>query len=474
MSNQYQTLKRQKNFKNLDFGFYLTFKFWNLSLIIILAVLFIQISPVFAVSASDQINVVQQVLNCNNNGICEPALGESSTNCPLDCPGPPPLPAPGGGGGSRDTIPPTIYNLFIGKITLNSAEMSWKTNETALCQIFWGKTQEYKEGSTSETNFYLEHSTELIGLSSETIYHFKIVCRDPSKNESETTDQKFFTLTPPNLIPPANIQNFEATPGDSQIRLVWQNPPDIDFKGVKIVRSENFYPQSPWEGTPVYNDKGTSFLDTGLKNNVTYYYTAFAYDKAGNYSSGAVVSATPFKGAIPPTISPSPVVSPPPEIEKIKLEDFDFYQEGKKLFLAEESKIKFKTEEPLTISLDYGKVPEVLKTIMITLEKQGKFFSFLLRINPEKTAYLATIMPPEEIGDYPLTINVFDYKNQTLKKITGQLEVFKAQSQIKPIPWYQKYRTYIYILLVLILLLLIAYYLKRKLEEKNQKEKIRK
>ena len=158
--------------------------------------------------------------------------------------------------------------------------------------------------------------------------------------------------------------------------------------------------------------------------------------------------------------------------EKIKLEDFDFYQEGKKLSLTEESKIKFKTEGSLTISLDYEKVPEVLKTIMITLEKQGKFFSFLLRINPEKTAYLATIMPPEEIGDYPLTISVLDYKNQTLKKITGQLEVEKIEARPLSVPWHQKYRTYIYILLVLILLLLMAYYLKRKLKEKNQKQKL--
>jgi chitodextrinase len=439
-------------------------------IISIIFILFIQINSVSAVSVSDSMNISQQVLNCNFNGICEPALGESSVNCPLDCPPAPPPPAPGGGGGgSRDTIPPVIYNLFIGKITLNSVEISWRTNEIALCKIFWGKTSEYESGSITEADFFLEHSTELTGFSPQTNYHFKVSCHDPQQNESETTDQKFSTLTPADLTPPANISDFEAIPGDTQIILKWKNPPDVDFKGVKIMRSENFYPQNPWEGALVYNDRGTSFTDTDLKNDVTYYYTAFAYDKAGNYSSGAIASATPFKGAIPPPISPPPVVSPPPEIEKIKLEDFDFIQEGKKIAL-EELEIKTDVEKPLTISLDYEKVPEVLKTIMITLEKQGKFFSFLLRVNIEKTAYFATLMPPEETGDYPLTITILDYKNQTLKKIDGQLKVKRIE--VPSILWYQKYRIHIYILFGILILLGIGYFIWNKLKVigKNKKE----
>lgn len=377
---------------------------------------------------------------CNNNGICEPELGEDYSNCPSDCPAPTPTPPSGGGGFFPDLTPPTIYNLLISEITLNSAKISWKTNEQALCQLFWGKTQEYGKETVSETTFYFDHFTKLINLSSATNYHFKIKCRDTNRNESETVDQKF-TITPL-----TNVSNFEAIPGDSQITLRWRNPSNPDFKAVKIMRSEGFYPKDSWEGEMVYDGKKTSFVDTALTNGKRYYYTAFSYDFAENYSSGAIASAVPQKSlppeAPPPEIPPPPEeippeAPPPSEIEKITLEDFDFIQEGEKIPIIEE-KIEVKSKEPLTISIDYEKVPEVLKTIMVTIEKEEKIFSFLLRVNQEKTAYLATLLSPEEIRIYPFSITVLDYENQALKRIPSQMKVIETPLPLIEIPWYKK------------------------------------
>jgi len=441
------------------------------TVIIIISALF---TPLSSFTVSDTTNVNLNVTPaCNNNGICEPALGENYINCPFDCPAPPP-PFPPGAAFIPDTTPPVIYNLLISEITLNSAEISWDTNEQALCQLFWGKTQEYKEEVISEAAFYWKHSTKLTKLLPETTYHFKITCRDTNQNESETTDQKFTTLTPPDITPPANISNFEAVAGDEQITLTWQNPPDPDFKAVKIMRSENFYPENPWEGEMVYNDKGTFFVDIGLTNGVRYYYTAFAYDKTGNYSSGAITSAIPYPPEVPPVIPPvvPPVVPPeivPPEIEKLTLEDFDFWQEGKKIPLIDGKRIEAKTEIPLTISIDYEKVPEVLKTIMITLKRGEKIFSFLLRIDKEKIKYLATLILPDA-GDYPLNINVLDFKNQTLRGIPGELVTKEIEVITLKIPWYRQCKNWLYILIGLLILGAIAYFI-RKLKKQNQKEK---
>ena len=323
---------------------------------------------------------------CNNNGICEPERGETSANCPLDCPEEEEEEeeAVGGGRAFFDTTPPIIFNLFISKITLNSVEISWETNEQALCQVFWGKTDEYREGSISEQTFYRQHSTEIINLSPATVYHFKIVCRDTNYNKNETIDQKFTTLTPPDITPPANVSEFKAVAGDKEITLSWKNPPDTDFKGVRIVRSEKFYPSDPFDGEVVYDDKGTFFVDTGLKNGIRYYYTAFAYDKTRNYASGAIASAVPLAPIppeeIPPKVPPivppppeeiPPVVSPPPKVEKVKIEDFDFIQKEEKIPIEKEKIIKAKSATPLTISVNYEKVPEVLKTIMVTIEKEN-------------------------------------------------------------------------------------------------------
>ncbi|MBM3250722.1 MAG: fibronectin type III domain-containing protein [Candidatus Nealsonbacteria bacterium] len=390
---------------------------------------------------------------CNYDGICELESGETYENCPSDCPPPVPPVSPVLVKPGPATIFPIIFNLLISRIMLNSADIYWETNKPALCQVFWGRTPEYKEEAISEAAFYLKHSTRITELLPATNYYFKIICQDPSGNETETVDQRFTTLTPPDITPPANISDFEATPEDSQIVLSWKNPPDPDFKAVKIVRSEDFYPLEPWDGTVVYDNAGTSFVDTGLVNGVRYYYTAFAYDKAGNYASGAITSAIPsvVPPVIPPIILPPPPIEPPPpEIEKITLEEFEFIQQGRRL-IPIDGKIELKTELPLSASLAYEKVPEVLKTIMVTLERDNKLFSFLLRINKEKTAYEAIIQPPQP-GVYPLTISILDYKNQTLKQIYGQMEILGEMLLEEPIFWLEKYRTYIYILLALIIL----------------------
>jgi len=281
------------------------------------------------------------------------------------------------------------------------------------------------------------------------------------------------------IFPPANVSNFEAIPGDKKIELKWKNPPDLDFKAVRIMRSETFYPNDPSDGILVYDGKDTFVEIRFLQNGVRYYFTAFAYDKVGNYSSGAIVSAVPQKLGARPIVPPPPPpevippkVPPPPEVEKINLEDFDFIQKGGKLFLIDEDKLKINIENPLTVSIDYEKVPEVLKTIMVTLEKDNKFFSFLLRINQEKTAYLAQISPPDKAGIYPLTITILDYKNQSLKKIIGQLEVFGTLPQKKiEIPWYKNWKIWLLILLSLIILLGIIYLVRKKM--KSQKSNLK-
>jgi len=389
-----------------------------------------------------------------------------------------------------DVIPPIIYNLILSKINLNSVAIEWKTDEPALCQLFWGKTQEYEKEAISEIGFHLKHSTELTNLSSETNYHFKVKCRDPRGNESETPDQKFNTLAPPDITPPANVSKFEAIPGDRQIELQWKNPADPDFKAVRIVRNEMFYPKDLWEGKLVYDGRETSFVDRDLINGIRYYYTAFSYDFAGNFSSGAIVSAVP-RLEPPPAIEEiftekecleagyywydnachlePKLVPAPPEVEKLTLENFNFIQKERKITIID-GKIEIKEKEPLTIVIDYDKVPEVLKTIMVTLEKDKRNFSFLLRINKEKTAYLATLMPPEEPGIYNIILTVLDYKNQTLKRIPGQLIVKETEVRPLPIPWYKNWQNWILILILLIILAAVIY-LYKKLKIKYQRQK---
>ncbi len=386
---------------------------------------------------------------CDNDGTCD--AGETTANCPDDCPAPvvPPAVTPAGSSGNTGDFAIILINdLSVINIAVNSAEIIWTTNQKSLCQVHYGENQDYKAGVVTETGYGTIHNAKISGLLAGTAYNFKITCRDDSgKKFAETENRQFTTVALPDTIPPANISNFEAAAYDGRVELKWNNPSDSDFDGVRIVRSEKFYPQDPGAGLPVYEGKNESFSDYPLVNGITYYYTAFANDKSGNMASGAITRATPQKPGELPVKEPIVTLTPaPPEIDNLKLEYFNFIQKGAAIGLQDEVKVVASGINPITIALPYGKVPEVLKTMMVTLEKGNKEFSFLLRADKDKTFYQATLVPPDP-GIYPFTITIFDYKNQAFKKIKGQLEVAKEQTcppvaavesepQASPIPFF--------------------------------------
>lgn len=448
-----------------------------LKITVCLITLFSIISPAFAVY--DEIQINQEVTEiCNYNGVCE--ASETYSNCPNDCPAPAPGPTP-----IYDLIPPVIYNLLISRITLNSATIQWDTNEQAICKIFWGQTLDYEKGSISESAYSRNHSVELANLLSNTIYYFKISCQDTSKNEAETIGQKFSTLALPDTTAPVNVSDFEAEPGNEQIKLKWENPRDEDFKGVRILRSDRFFPIDPWDGALIYDGRAEEFVDTGLENKKRYYYTAFAYDKAGNFSSGAVVSAIPRAKPpeegepieiFPPEIPEAPEI--PPELkdilDRLSLEDFEFWQENRQLPMIK-GKVAAKPESPLTVLIKYEKLPEVLKTMMMTLLRaDGKAFSFLLKINKDKSAYMATILPPDP-EKYPMTIQVLDYKKQRVKKLEGELEIEKLPAQATSEPFWIRFKLYIiWGISLLGLLLIILFYVYKKIQEQRERKTLEK
>ncbi|MDD2731998.1 MAG: hypothetical protein PHI53_02265 [Candidatus Pacebacteria bacterium] len=436
----------------------------------------------------DSINCPQDC-GCNNNGTCESERGENSLNCPNDCLAEEEEEAPQEQGGPSvipDTKAPLIFNVSVESITDDSAKILWETDEQALCQIYLGRTFQYEEIMVSEQSFYWKHSVKIAELISGTDYYFKIVCKDTSSNQSESSAHKFTTLFPAIIlddIPPANIDNFTAVPSDRAITLNWNNPLDPDFSGVVIVRSDKFYPSEISEGEKIYDGIGTSFKDQGLENGIRYYYTAFSYDSSGNYSSGAIVSEVPLSplepGEIPPEIIPppeliEPITPPPPEIERIKIEDFNFFIQGKKVSI-DKGMIELKEQEQLSVGIDYNKVPEVLKTILITIEKENKLFSFLLKINKDKTAYEAVIQAPKEPGTYPVTITILDYMNQTLKRIKWELKVEGVQAAIirSSGPLYKNpflWKIILYLLIIITAILTIRYFIK-KIKEARERSK---
>ena len=105
-------------------------------------------------------------------------------------------------------------------------------------------------------------------------------------------------------LPPQNLTLFKATGGDTKVTLNWNISDTVvddqllcTVKGIMIRRSTTAAPASITDGTLVVDTANLSgsYEDTGLTNDTTYYYRAFAYSDHGVYNLNAanVAQATP-------------------------------------------------------------------------------------------------------------------------------------------------------------------------------------
>ncbi len=334
--------------------------------------------------------------------------------------------------GSQRTPPqaPKITEVEVINKTETSCTIFWKTDQPSRSYVDYGLTADYEMGTIYDEALVKEHRIDISGLQNRTTYHFKVRIRDLFGTEIVSED---LTFVLPDLTPPANVSSFSARAGNGMITLTWANPLDQDFTGVRIQMSKEMYPATPEEGTTVFDKKGTIWVVNELENGVRYYFTAFAYDDYKNYASGSVTSAVPSSKAGP---FPSGAYIPSelaPKISELKLEDFSFFIKGVQIF-PEEGVLKVNPGDQLKISITPGKLPKVLKTILIIIGiaegSQGTsetISSYLLRINPEETEYQAIVTVPETPNNYPLTIAIMDFKEGSVVKIGAILKVLAPE-----------------------------------------------
>ncbi len=212
--------------------------------------------------------------------------------------------------------------------------------------------------------------------------------------------------------------------------LSWRNPTGFaNFDGVRILRKIGSIPASINDGVVVYDGSSEETIDNNVSLDTRYYYALFVRSTTGHYSAAVIASLTAEKEDDPfedfPTASSSD-----PLIRALKLGDFIFTQPGEKAqYFGANGLVVVKGNKTVTVSLAYNKVPEVLKTIGITLHDPvdpNKTFSFTLRLNSTKTAYTATVAPLGRTGTYRVGIYILNFSDQTIKKITGNLVVATA------------------------------------------------
>lgn len=339
-------------------------------------------------------------------------------------------------GGTSSTGTDTTLELRGFTVTSEQTNviMSWQTSRYARFELRWGRTSSYELGFVTNELYKKEHSTLITDLLSGTTYEYELVGFNKDGKKTVLKRGQFKTDEAPDGTPPTNVSNLKATVDGESVLLTWDNPQDSDFSHVRIVRNHLFYPQDPSNGFIAYSATLNSFYDKNiLQNYPTQYYSVFTYDENGNISSGAIVKVQK-KGTVPNSdIDPSLIqatTSASGTVPNITLQfdAIEFTQEG-----IEVDRNDINASVPLTVRVPYAVFPEHLKTITVTLSSPNDSavtFSFLLRINKDKSYYEAVIAPLRTVGIYPVVLSFYDHQTQMVYAVEGIITVHEKKIQV--------------------------------------------
>lgn len=228
-----------------------------------------------------------------------------------------------------------------------------------------------------------------------------------------------------------------------KVAVRWINPQDSNFETVRLTRTTYAYPQDPSEGRIIYEGSGSSAVDVILEEGVRYYYTLFAQDIKGNYSSGAVFSVdvqnseeVTKRGSSGTSTgsrvsSDSVFTTADPLIGKLAVADFIFTQDDKRLPFVR-GRVNIDGDKPLTVALPYEALPEILKTIVLHVndpEDPSQTAHFLLRVNDTKTMFEGTVGAFGRFGEAKFSIEIIDFNQKVLHKTDGTFSIYRNTPQ---------------------------------------------
>jgi hypothetical protein len=96
------------------------------------------------------------------------------------------------------------------------------------------------------------------------------------------------------IVAPGAITNLSTVRLKQAIKLQWDNPGDIDFIGIRILKKTGSFSSSISDGSVISSGLVSTFIDTSCTTGTIYYYSLYSYDSAGNFSVPVQVSESPL------------------------------------------------------------------------------------------------------------------------------------------------------------------------------------
>lgn len=425
---------------------------------IFLIIFLLSMSSQSLASSLDGINVDLHVGDCNNNGICEPG-NEDFFVCPLDCtPVVIPPSSPSGGSSGSFVVTDNIFNNLSVEVSYNTATVKWKSAIPTMSNLKWGANPDYKDGIIRNVHYLLDHKVEITGLKEGSLYYFSIEASNLLGKTNSLENQVFRTLSLLDTTPSSNPKNLKASSLPSGITISWTNPLDADFDYVRVMKNMDRFYASPFIGRLVYEGKGNYFLDDSVIEGKKYFYSVFSRDRAGNYSSGALIEiihnprGEDTWGA---ELTPLEKVEPLKDIFTITQGTLSYdFKVGSIFHLNGDIPVNIKTNHSSTIKNND-------MWVSIESNKLGVVSKYFFSRIKDKEGFLNVDIPPfDEDGYYK--VSVYGYDNNHLKLMNqGAFQISK--NFVKNSSNYVEYVFWgaIFLLLLFIIYLLFNFILPR-------------
>jgi len=93
--------------------------------------------------------------------------------------------------------------------------------------------------------------------------------------------------------PVAQVKNAKIINENGKIKLIWDNPEDKDFRGVKVIKNPYRAPISHKDGQKLYAGRDNYTYDDFGAKDINKYFSIFTYDDVPNYSKPIIVKYKP-------------------------------------------------------------------------------------------------------------------------------------------------------------------------------------
>jgi len=176
-------------------------------------------------------------------------------------------------------------------------DLSWDPNseEDLAGYHVYRSTSSFQEvgNATRRTDFPVETTSFIDDVSNGTEYFYRVTAVDTSDNESGPSNEA--SATPTDQTPPSAPTGLQATGGNEQVSLGWENNSEEDLAGYNVYRSTSSFPEVT-DATQVNEGlvEVAVYADGTVTNGTEYFYRVTAVDTSGNGSEGSNEdSATP-------------------------------------------------------------------------------------------------------------------------------------------------------------------------------------